>query len=124
MRSAALRWPWPSLRSVARLCLRAHIFGRMTSPVNEPVAAIALRDLRLVYPNGLEALRRVSLTVADGEIVVLLGRSGAGKSTLLRAINGLQPVTSGEVWVGGVELGTLPRQALADVRRTIGFIWQ
>src|SRR5262245_48844830 len=96
----------------------------MTAAVNERRAAIELRGVRLVYPNGYEALRQVSLCVHDGEILVLLGRSGAGKSTLLRTLNGLQPITSGEVLVDGVDLAQLPVRQLADVRRTIGFVWQ
>jgi phosphonate transport system ATP-binding protein len=85
---------------------------------------IDVRDLRVTYPNGYEALSSVNLTVREGEIVALIGRSGAGKSTLLRCLNGLQTVTSGSVRVDGVDIAHLGRQQLADVRRRTGFIWQ
>ena len=58
---------------------------------------LEVRDLRVVYPNGFEALRSVSLRVREGEIVALTGRSGAGKSTLLRCLNGMQRPTSGQI---------------------------
>src|SRR5262249_43369088 len=80
--------------------------------------------LRVVYPNGVEALRSVSLTVARGEIVVLIGRSGAGKSTLLRCINGLQPISSGTVRVDGNDVARMQGAALAALRRQVGVIWQ
>ena len=44
------------------------------------------------------AVDRVSLEVADGSVVCILGANGAGKSTILRAVSGLTPLTSGEVW--------------------------
>ena len=65
---------------------------------------LEVRDLRLVYPNGYEALKSVSLTVNRGEIVGVIGRSGAGKSTLLRCINGLEPATSGSVVLDGEDV--------------------
>lgn len=61
-----------------------------------------------------EALRRVSLRVGPGEIVVLLGANGAGKSTLFRAISGLTPVTEGSVRFEGEEIGGLPPHAIVS----------
>ncbi|MDJ0693881.1 ABC transporter ATP-binding protein [Mastigocoleus sp. MO_188.B34] len=57
------------------------------------------------YSNGnrnenVSVLRRINLSVADGEFMVLLGSSGCGKSTLLRLIAGLEPIASGNIWVG------------------------
>jgi phosphonate transport system ATP-binding protein len=83
-----------------------------------------IRDVRVVYPNGFEAVRRASLRVGRGEIVALIGRSGAGKSTLLRAINGLQPIASGSVHLDGVEVSRLRGSELAALRCRVGFIWQ
>lgn len=85
---------------------------------------LELRDVRVVYPNGLEALSGASVKASAGEVVIILGRSGAGKSTLLRCINGLQPLTSGSIALDGVDLAHVPSDELADVRRRIGFIWQ
>jgi phosphonate transport system ATP-binding protein len=83
-----------------------------------------IRELRLVYPNGYEALRSVSLKVESGEIVGIVGRSGAGKSTLLRCINGLERPTAGAVLLDGVDIATIPASEIARLRRQIGFIWQ
>ena len=69
---------------------------------------LEIQDVRVVYPNGFEALKSVSLTVRDGEIVALVGRSGAGKSTLLRCVNGLQRVAIVRA------LAQQPRVLLAD----------
>jgi phosphonate transport system ATP-binding protein len=85
---------------------------------------LEIRTLRVVYPNGFEAIKSVSLTVHDGEIVALIGRSGAGKSSLLRCINGLQPIAEGSVCLDGVNVSRQSARGLADLRRRIGFIWQ
>jgi phosphonate transport system ATP-binding protein len=58
----------------------------------------------VTYRGGLKALKGVSLTIEQGELVVVVGLSGAGKSTLLRAINGFVPITAGSVNVNGVEV--------------------
>jgi phosphonate transport system ATP-binding protein len=85
---------------------------------------LTIRDLRLVYPNGYEALKSVNLTVNEGEIVAVVGRSGAGKSTLLRCINGLEPITSGSVELDGQDVGRLSGPEMRRLQQRIGFIWQ
>ena len=85
---------------------------------------LEIKDAQVVYPNGFEALKSVSLTVQPGEIVALVGRSGAGKSTLLRTINGLQQLSAGTIRINDVELSGLDQEQLANFRRNIGFIWQ
>ena len=74
-------------------------------------------------------LRGVSLTVEPGQIHVLLGASGGGKSTLLRCLVGLEPLSSGEVAVGGLRLTpqVAPRQdaaLLQQVRQRVGMVFQ
>ena len=60
-------------------------------------------------PSGsVNVLRRISLTVQDGEFMVLVGPSGCGKSTLLRVIAGLEEVTGGNIWVGNTLVNDLP----------------
>jgi phosphonate transport system ATP-binding protein len=85
---------------------------------------LEIKDLRLVYPNGYEALKSVNLTVDRGEIVAVVGRSGAGKSTLLRCINGLERPTEGTVTLDGSDVARLSRPALRALQQRIGFIWQ
>lgn len=63
---------------------------------------LEVRNLGLVYPNGYEALKSVSLSASNGEVIGIVGRSGAGKSTLLRCINGLERPTAGSVVLDGV----------------------
>lgn len=83
-----------------------------------------ITDLRVVYGNGNEALKSVSLTANRGEIIAIIGRSGAGKSTLLRCINGLQQPTSGKIILDGDEITAMSGQQMRQTRRHIGFIWQ
>jgi len=93
-----------------------------------PVPALELRNVSKSYREG-EAervvLRDVSVTIARGEIVVLLGRSGSGKSTLLNVIAGIDRPTAGRVVVDGIDLTALDEQACTRFRRAhIGFVFQ
>ncbi|MEO1286515.1 MAG: phosphonate ABC transporter ATP-binding protein [Chloroflexota bacterium] len=85
---------------------------------------LEIKDVRVVYPNGTEALKSVSMTIESNEVVAIIGRSGAGKSTLLRCINGMQPVTSGSIKLDGKEVTTMTAKQLRDLNRQVGFIWQ
>ena len=85
-------------------------------------AAIALRGVSARYPNAARlAVRDVSIDIAPGEIVALVGPSGSGKSTLLRTINRLVPLESGDVGIDGASISTLDDVAL---RRRIGYVIQ
>jgi lipoprotein-releasing system ATP-binding protein len=73
----------------------------------------------------VEALSGVSLEVAKGEIVAIVGASGAGKSTLLQILGTLMPADSGSVQIAGAEVGTLSERQLAAFRnKHIGFVFQ
>ena len=90
--------------------------------------AVELRQLSKTYREG-EAervvLRDVSVTVAAGEIVVLVGRSGSGKSTLLNLIAGIDRPSAGSVAVNGTDLTALDEGARTRFRRRhIGFVFQ
>jgi len=69
-----------------------------------------------VHYGRIQAVRRVSLTVTQGEIVALLGANGAGKSSLLRAIAGLEVVSEGEISWNGQRLDRLPAHKIARLR--------
>src|SRR5437660_8490643 len=71
------------------------------------MALLEVDDIRTHY-GSIEALKGVSLTVAEGEIVTLIGANGAGKSTTLRSISGLTPVSSGRVLFEGGEITRVP----------------
>lgn len=85
---------------------------------------LEVKNVRVVYPNGAEALKSVSLSAQRGEIVAIIGRSGAGKSTLLRCINGLQRPTSGSIILDSEDITTMSSAQLNTVRRSVGFVWQ
>ena len=68
---------------------------------------LKITDLRVHY-GAIEALQGVSLDVASGEVVTLIGGNGAGKSTLMRAISGLEPVAGGDIAFDGASLASVP----------------
>ncbi|MDQ2624940.1 MAG: amino acid ABC transporter ATP-binding protein [Actinomycetota bacterium] len=72
---------------------------------------------------SLHVLRDINLTVARGEVVVIIGPSGSGKSTLCRAINRLEPIDSGSISVDGVPLPA-EGKALARLRADVGMVFQ
>lgn len=77
----------------------------------------------------LEVLKDISLTVERGQIVGIIGSSGSGKSTLLRAINDLDPLTGGEVWLDGVQVNKkLPHgqyeKHINQMRQQVGMVFQ
>jgi putative ABC transport system ATP-binding protein len=86
------------------------------------------RDLVKSYPLGetvVEAVRGVSLQVAEGEFVALMGPSGSGKSTLLQLLGGLDQPTSGEVILDGQRISGLSDEAATRLRREqSGFVFQ
>ncbi|MER9354823.1 sn-glycerol-3-phosphate import ATP-binding protein UgpC [Mesorhizobium sp. M0514] len=65
------------------------------------MATVDLKDVKKVYPGGVEAVRGVSIAIPDKELCVLVGPSGCGKSTLLRMIAGLETISSGTVAIDG-----------------------
>ena len=72
----------------------------------------------------IQALKRTSLTINQGEIFGIIGLSGAGKSTLIRCINMLEVPTAGQVFVDGEELTAMTETQLHKARQNIGMIFQ
>ncbi len=89
---------------------------------------ITLRNLRKTYHLGevdVPALKGISLTVARGEMVALMGPSGGGKSTLMNILGCLDHATDGEYWLDGQEVSRLSPKERARLRnRLIGFVFQ
>jgi ABC-type polar amino acid transport system ATPase subunit len=82
---------------------------------------IKLKDIHKWF-GANEVLKGVSLEVAEGQVVVILGPSGSGKSTLLRCINGLESLDGGSVEVGGIALKG--RASLHQIRQKTGMVFQ
>jgi len=76
------------------------------------------------YPNGVQALKDVSLQIQQGEFVVIIGLSGAGKSTLIRSINQMHSITKGQLIVDDVDVSKLKGKDLRKFRRKIGMVFQ
>jgi putative ABC transport system ATP-binding protein len=97
-----------------------------TSPT--PASAVLATDLHQVFagPSGpATVLAGVSLDVAGGEWVALMGPSGSGKSTLLHLLGGLDNPASGEVWVAGERMSGCSESARARLRRHhVGYVFQ
>lgn len=87
-------------------------------------AGIRFDDVGVTYPNGFTGLRGVNLSIEPGEMVAIVGLSGAGKSTLIRAINGLVPITDGQITVGDVGLRGLSGRRLRQLRSEVGMVFQ
>lgn len=89
---------------------------------------VQIRHAQKFY-GALEVIKDISLTVERGQIVAIIGPSGSGKSTLLRAINDLDPLTNGEIWLDGVQVNkTLPHREyekhINHMREQIGMVFQ
>jgi len=89
---------------------------------------IEIDNVTKVYKMGdteLAALGGVTLTIADGEMVAVMGASGSGKSTLMNVLGCLDVPTSGRYILDGEDVGKLPDNRLANIRNTkIGFVFQ
>ncbi|MEM6654391.1 MAG: sn-glycerol-3-phosphate ABC transporter ATP-binding protein UgpC [Planctomycetota bacterium] len=83
------------------------------------MSSVTLRSVSKVYPGGVEAVRGVSVDIADGEFVVLVGPSGCGKTTTLRMIAGLEEVTSGDILIGERHVNETP-----PAKRDIAMVFQ
>ena len=94
----------------------------------EPKLVVSLRDIRKVYPLGGEdiaAVDGVSLDIAGGDFVAIMGASGSGKSTLLNILGCLDQPTSGAYVLDGEDVAQFDKNRLARVRnRRIGFVFQ
>jgi osmoprotectant transport system ATP-binding protein len=87
----------------------------------EQSAAVTFKNVSKHYAGGTTAVDAVSLEVAEGSFVALVGASGSGKSTLLKTVNRLIEPSAGEVLLGGEPVGSVPAP---ELRRRIGYVFQ
>jgi len=85
---------------------------------------IRLQDVTKVYDGGVVAAQGVSLEIAKGEFVFLVGPSGSGKSTLIRLLLREELPTSGDLWVAGKQVNKLPSWKVPLLRRSVGTVFQ
>ncbi len=83
------------------------------------MATVELKNVRKTYPGGFEAVKGVSIDIADGALCVLVGPSGCGKSTLLRMIAGLETITAGDISIDGKVVN-----AIGPAERDIAMVFQ
>jgi multiple sugar transport system ATP-binding protein len=83
------------------------------------MALIEFRNVGKQYPDGHEAVKNLSLTVEDGELIVLVGPSGCGKTTALRMVAGLESITTGDLYIGDRLVNEL-----APKQRDIAMVFQ
>ncbi len=82
---------------------------------------IEAENIHYSYPNKVEALKGVSLTIRDGEFVAIMGQNGAGKSTFVKHFNGLLKPSKGTVKIDGLET---TKSSVAALARNVGFVFQ
>ena len=82
---------------------------------------IEAKNVYFTYPNDVEALKDVSLTIKNGEFVAIMGENGAGKTTLVKHFNGLLKPTKGTVHIDGVNT---TKASVATLARNVGFVFQ
>ena len=82
---------------------------------------IEIKDLYFTYPNGVQALRGISLTIESGEQVAIVGQNGAGKTTLVKHLNGLFQPTHGQVLIGDWDT---TKHSVAKLASRVGYVFQ
>lgn len=112
--------PWPQVSPPPPVDSTAELTGRTVATQPSPYD-LRIQNLSFSYPGGNPILQHLTLSIAAGEQVALLGQNGAGKTTLVRHFNGLLHPTQGSVWLGQ-QLTT--QQSTAQLSRRVGYVFQ
>lgn len=97
--------------------------NRPVEPTNSAEAVIEISNLKKTFGEQ-EVLSNISLSLRNGENLVVLGKSGSGKSVLIKCIAGLLSADSGTIKVFGQTVSTMNRKEMAEMRKKIGFLFQ
>ena len=85
---------------------------------------IRLTDVEMQYPNGVQAIRGISMTIEDGEFVFMVGPSGSGKSTIIKLLTAEVEPTAGRIMINGFSVNNIAERQIPYMRRTVGVIFQ
>ena len=85
---------------------------------------IRLTNVKKTYKTGVTAIQDLNLSINKGEFVFIIGSTGCGKSTLIKMLYREEKPTSGQIIVGGVDVGKLRNRKVYKVRRKIGVVFQ
>ena len=120
--AAALRTHLPTTPAPLSIGLDPATEGPVWSPGFErPPARVEVQGLTHRYPNGVEAVRGVSLTFEPGEAIAILGQNGSGKTTLVKHLNGLLRPGDGGVRLDGVQTDG---RTIGELATIVGFVFQ
>ncbi len=82
---------------------------------------IEISNLQFTYPNGVQALKGISLSIDSGEQVAIVGQNGAGKTTLVKHLNGLLQPTQGHVLIGDWDT---TKSSVSKLASRVGYVFQ
>lgn len=85
---------------------------------------LRLKDVEMEYESGVRAIRGISLEIADGEFVFLVGPSGSGKSTIVKLLTGEIEPCAGRIMINGFSAGNISERQIPLMRRTLGVVFQ
>ena len=85
---------------------------------------IKFRNVEKTYKNGVNALYNMNLDIKKGEFVFVIGASGSGKSTLIKMLYREERPTSGEIYLGGINVAKVKNSKVYKLRRKIGIVFQ
>ena len=85
---------------------------------------IRIKNVKKVYKNGVTAVNDVSLNIKKGEFVFIIGETGCGKSSLIKMLYREEKPTSGQILLGGIDVGKLKNRKVYKIRRKLGVVFQ
>ena len=85
---------------------------------------IRIKNVKKVYKNGVTAVNDITLNIKKGEFVFIIGETGCGKSSLIKMLYREEKPTSGQILLGGIDVGKLRNRKVYKIRRKLGVVFQ